>query len=118
MWGEDYGTKFDRLRRRGEEQRRREAHKDLMRELDAEHGSKSAAFVPSNVKIKRSKVGNIDSDRLWRRRGYLTWWITTQCDRFESRQDFALKAAEFCVIEDELVRRGMSKRERRTNDGQ
>ena len=71
-----------------------------------------SAFVRYKTKINRNKVHNIDRDRLWRRRGYLIWLLTTQGAGFEARIDFVQKAAELTYIEDAL---GLEGDQRRTH---
>ena len=64
-------------------------------------------MVPSEVSVRRSRVGFIDSDRLFRRRALLLDLIFVRGGgMFGSRLGFAHRAAELMAIRDELVRRG------------
>jgi hypothetical protein len=64
-------------------------------------------FVPCTKSIKRSKVRNISTERLLRRRNFILHGIVPEShERFEQKYDFYARAAELCVIEDTLEDRG------------
>ena len=62
--------------------------------------------VPASTSIRRNRVGNIDTDRLSRRREFLRSLLKDQTHALENRIDFVWKAAELHAIENELERRG------------
>jgi hypothetical protein len=61
--------------------------------------------VPPTTAIKRSRVGNIDTDRLRARRLFLAVLIKQYSRTFEARVEFVSRCAELAVIERELVKR-------------
>lgn len=63
-------------------------------------------FDPATTKIRRSRVGNIDSDRLHARRDRLGADVHLNPGQFSSRMDWAYKALELTAIETELEGRG------------
>lgn len=79
----------------------RDHHAAYMKELGWD-----PTFVRSSVPIKRSKCGNMPTDRLYRRRGYLIYMIENNSSDFDNRINFVMRAAELRYIEDELERRG------------
>lgn len=62
--------------------------------------------VPASTPIRRSKVRNIDTDRLSRRREFLRSLIKDRAGELENRIDFVWRAAELHAIETELESRG------------
>ena len=63
--------------------------------------------VPSTTAVRRSRVGNIDTDRLQRRAARLRNDIDDPEFVFPgARKGFRERAAELTAIESELVRRG------------
>jgi hypothetical protein len=70
--------------------------------------------VPATTAIKRSRVGNIDNDRLTRRAEHLgTTVLTPPGGRaIESRTEYAARAAELVAVEDELEARGTTHQRR------
>lgn len=62
--------------------------------------------VPASTKIRRSRVSNIDLDRLQRRRTFLIDSVTVGSRDFENRMDWVVRVAELAAIERELVKRG------------
>ena len=63
--------------------------------------------VADTVAVKRNRVGNVDSDRLKRRRRRLIDEIEDDSHFYRGgRHGFAMRAAELTVIESELERRG------------
>ena len=66
----------------------------------------SAEPVPDTTAIKRSRVGNIDTDRLHRRQQRLDKDIRLSEAQFGTRIKFAYRAAELDAVEKELVGRG------------
>lgn len=62
-------------------------------------------MIPATTAIRRSRVANIDTDRLIRRRAQLRHDIANSNLVFDTRMDFAWRALEMRAIEDELVRR-------------
>lgn len=63
--------------------------------------------VADTVAVKRNRVGNVDTDRLRRRRRRLITEIDDDGVFYPSgRHGFAMRAAELTVIESELERRG------------
>lgn len=65
--------------------------------------------VPCTTSIRTSRVGNIDTDRLGRRRFHLIWSVLPRLMRDDgttSRHDWGNRIGELCLIEDELQRRG------------
>lgn len=71
------------------------------------------APVPATTAIKRSRVHNINTERLINRRQYLVEQLTTNVSQFDQRIDFAVRAAELKAIENELVDRGVLSTEKR-----
>ncbi len=68
----------------------------------------STQNVPATTPIKRSRVSNIDHDRLFRRRAHLVSLLILRGGRtLATRMDFAMRAAELQAIESDLIRRGM-----------
>jgi hypothetical protein len=66
-------------------------------------------FVPATTKVHRTKVHNVATERLMRRRFHLIYSSLPRIIRDggdASRNDFATKVAELCVIEDALDTRG------------
>lgn len=63
-------------------------------------------MVPATTAIRRSKVGNIDTDRLFRRRSVLALTVRHFARSFEQRHDWVVRVAELVAIERELVARG------------
>lgn len=63
--------------------------------------------VPASTSIRRSRVGNIDTDRLERRRPFIIAQIENSNKEFDRRADFIARVAELVVIERELVARGV-----------
>ena len=72
--------------------------------------------VADTVAVKRNRVGNVDSDRLRRRRRRLIDEIDDDGQFYRGgRHGFAMRAAELTVIESELERRGeLARKDRRT----
>ena len=72
--------------------------------------------VADIVAVKRNRVGNVDSDRLRRRRRRLIDEIDDDGQFYRGgRHGFAMRAAELTVIESELERRGeLARKDRRT----
>lgn len=64
------------------------------------------ATVPSSTRIRRSRVGNIDTDRLTRRARHLRGVLLFEGHTFATRHNFVMRAAEFSAINRELGRRG------------
>lgn len=62
--------------------------------------------VPPTTAIKRSRVGNIDTDRLRSRRLFLVVLIKQYARMFDVRVEFVARVAELRAIEGELVARG------------
>lgn len=62
-------------------------------------------FVPASTPVRRSRVGNIDTDRLSRRRGFVIELLADGAN-FEVRIEFAQRVAELAAIERELMQRG------------
>ena len=63
-------------------------------------------IVPASTSIRRSRVHNIDTDRLQRRREFLRQQLVVERGRaIERRRQFAERAGELAKIEDELERR-------------
>ena len=62
-------------------------------------------MVPSTTSIKRSRVGNIDTERLLGRQGALVLRLRAAAE--ESRINHVMRAAELAAIENELDRRGL-----------
>jgi len=62
--------------------------------------------VPATTSIKRSRVGNIDTDRLNRRRAHVIELVTVRVAEIDQRIEMVQRAAELSAIEVELVRRG------------
>jgi 2'-5' RNA ligase/ribosomal protein S18 acetylase RimI-like enzyme len=62
--------------------------------------------VPADIAIKRNRVGNVDTDRLQRRRTELVDLVENRSHTLATRQNFAMRAAELTAIESELERRG------------
>jgi hypothetical protein len=72
-------------------------------------------FVPPSTSIRRSRVRNIDTDRLRNRRAYVIAQFAHAGKHFESRHDFAMRALELRAIETELINRNhLPATERRT----
>jgi hypothetical protein len=68
-------------------------------------GAKSGIdVVPDTTSIKSSRVGNIDTDRLTRRRAYLLRPETAR--EVDSREELRARTVELARIEQELVQRG------------
>lgn len=68
----------------------------------------AAEAVPAEVAIRRSRVGNIDADRLIRRRAHLIDRIYVHGGgMYGSRIGMAQRAAELVAIRDELLRRNV-----------
>jgi hypothetical protein len=62
--------------------------------------------VPATTPIKRNRAGNIDTDRLLRRRHFLIGLLIIDGGRsLATRMDFAMRAAEFTAINNVLVSR-------------
>ena len=62
--------------------------------------------VPASTKIRFTRVGNIDTDRLIRRREHI---VATKADfarNADARIELRQRARELFMIEAELVRRG------------
>lgn len=72
--------------------------------------------VADTVAVKRNRVGNVDSDRLRRRRARLVSDISDDTVTYAGgRLGFSMRAAELTVIESELERRGeLARRDRFT----
>lgn len=64
-------------------------------------------FVPSETKVRRSRVQNIDNLRLYRRRLYLVYMVRDNTRDFECKGDWLDRVAELSVIETEMTRRGI-----------
>lgn len=63
--------------------------------------------VPATTAIRRSRVGNVDTDRLMRRRAFLHDLCIVNGGRtLATRMDFAMRAAELTAIETALCDRG------------
>jgi hypothetical protein len=62
--------------------------------------------IPDTTAIKRSKVGNIDTDRLARRQQRLDKDIRLSEAQFGTRIKFAYRMAELDAVEKELEQRG------------
>lgn len=63
--------------------------------------------VPAETAIRRSRVGNIDTDRLTRRRDWLILLITERSHTLNQRIDFVARVAELAAIEREMLARGV-----------
>ena len=64
--------------------------------------------VPASVAIRRSRVSNIDNDRLVRRLNHLNEMFARPWDFFAHTTAARHRAAERWVIEQELIRRGVA----------
>ena len=63
--------------------------------------------IPADVKIRRNRVQNVDTDRLQRRRVFLIDLVVINAGRtLPNRNAFVMKAAELMSIENELIARG------------
>lgn len=72
-------------------------------------------FVPPSTPVKRNRAHNIDTDRLRARRAYLILTLANGAHVYDSRIDFAYRAAELHAIENILVdRHAIPATERRT----
>lgn len=65
-------------------------------------------IVPATTTIRRSRVGNIDTDRLLRRQAHLVAAATDFFQECQSRAQFRNRADELYAIENELDLRGAS----------
>lgn len=65
-----------------------------------------SGYVPAATSIRKRSVRNVDTTRLFRRRVWLADHIVRPGVFRGSRNDFAHKARELKLIEDELVARG------------
>lgn len=65
-----------------------------------------ATVVPASTAVKRNRVGNVDSDRLSRRRLFLIDLLYMRSREIETRVEFAYRAVELHAVEAELLRRG------------
>jgi hypothetical protein len=63
--------------------------------------------VPASVAIRRSRVSNIDNDRLIRRLNYIHEMFLRPESPFPNRLSAAYRAAEQHVIEQELIHRNV-----------
>ena len=74
--------------------------------------------VPDTTAVRASRVGNIDTDRLLRRRAKLIEMADGGFREIGRRSEFVRRAIELRAIEDELVERGeIAFYERRTIRG-
>lgn len=64
--------------------------------------------VPFTVKIRPSRVKNIETERLIGRQGVLVDMMTNQTALFEQRREMVNKAMELFAIENEMDDRGIS----------
>jgi len=67
--------------------------------------------VPDTVPVRRNRVGNIDDDRLNRRRNYLVSNLPRLGRECDNRCDFTARVCELAAIEVELVRRELLSRD-------
>jgi hypothetical protein len=74
-------------------------------------------MVPVHTPCKRSRVHNIDTDRLQRRRLFLAITIKQFARQFEARVEFVARVAELHAIECELVKRGLLAQDHRVVHG-
>ena len=67
-----------------------------------------STFVPCTTPVKRAKVSNIETERLHRRRVFLTHGVlkTGALHPIDRRSEYGFRAAELFLIENELELRG------------
>lgn len=63
--------------------------------------------VPASTSIRRSRVANIDTDRLLRRQAYIAGEIDGHFPSAPTRHPFVLRAQEMFAVENELDARGV-----------
>jgi hypothetical protein len=87
---------------------KKNSEKNFLKKLDFSQTAiyTSPMFVPATTSIRRSKVGNIDSDRLARRLNVLHDMFARPWDSFAHTTAARHRAAECWEIEKELMRRG------------
>lgn len=64
-------------------------------------------IVPASTKIRPSRVGNMDANRLMARQGFLVAMADNGFRDCGQRRQFVDKVAELRAIENELDRRGL-----------
>jgi hypothetical protein len=63
-------------------------------------------MVPATTKVRPSRVGNIDTDRLIRRRAHIVATKAEFARSADARIELRQRARELLTIEAELIRRG------------
>lgn len=64
-------------------------------------------MVPASTKIKYKRVGNVDTERLMRRRAYMREHMGEWARAADARIEVRMIAREFMAIEHEMTRRGV-----------
>ena len=64
--------------------------------------------VPATTSIRRSRVHNVDSDRLVRRHGHLQDLVCVNPHRLPNQNRLVMRAAELHAVEREMRVRGLS----------